>query len=296
MLVERVHAFVAQLPDASHAVAHGAHRAAVRHHRDAPARHHAQQAHREARVRATRPRRHPCSVQHRGQAALPTGCRLPELRACDHQRVAQHRRQCLGRDRASRQAARVVGVARSVSKMLIGRPVHSAFYCTAHHGNAQSPIEATQPARGPYTPRPITAVAAARRVWASSGLRGFYRGLGIAVMGRAVEGAVYWTAYEHLRDASGDPDHPGSLAARTVASKTLSTVLCYPLMVARTQLWEAASCGQRRLPAVLYAAWVAAGPRGAYAGLSMSLLRVVPSWGVTMVTYGCAMRAMGHSV
>jgi solute carrier family 25 (mitochondrial folate transporter), member 32 len=162
--------------------------------------------------------------------------------------------------------------------------------------------------------------AGARRVWREEGLRGFYRGLGISLLGVA-HGAVQFAVYEPTKrlylarrlqrerregreqqqggDGSGGGGGGGGGGGRPLkitneATLVLSTVsklvagaATYPYQVIRSRLQNFNADEQygRGIRGVVRSTWAHEGLRGFYRGIIPGVVRVMPATWVTFLVY-----------
>ncbi|GMS84995.1 hypothetical protein PENTCL1PPCAC_7170 [Pristionchus entomophagus] len=136
--------------------------------------------------------------------------------------------------------------------------------------------------------------AMVRRVYQREGIRGFYRGVTASYAGIS-ETVIQFVLYEHLRQAllsnsrgKGDDDERKNIdflnfmVAGGIA-KFIACVAAYPHEVVRTRLREEGSAA-RGFFATLFQLYKEGVP-SMYRGLSVQLLRTVPSTAITMSTY-----------
>ena len=136
--------------------------------------------------------------------------------------------------------------------------------------------------------------AGARHVWRDEGVRGFYRGLGVSLIGvshGAVQFAVYeplkrWVARSSARAPGDAPSTRETLAVSTLA-KLVAGAATYPYQVVRSRLqnYDAEARFGRGLVGVSRQLWRDDGPRGFYRGLVPSVVRVMPATWVTFLVY-----------
>lgn len=85
---------------------------------------------------------------------------------------------------------------------------------------------------------PTTLFACARRVLASDGVRGLYRGFGVSVVMQAPAISTFLTTYERAKAPLADflhvtPRHPGVHLAAGIAAETVSAVFWVPMEVVK---------------------------------------------------------------
>ncbi|ODA84102.1 hypothetical protein RJ55_02620 [Drechmeria coniospora] len=142
-------------------------------------------------------------------------------------------------------------------------------------------------------------LAGARSIYATEGLRGFYRGLGVSMLGVS-HGAVQFAVYEpskrmyfaRRRTAHSDPDV--NLRMTTEATVLLSSVaklvagaVTYPYQVLRSRLqnYQADERFGRGFVGVVTRIWREEGPTGFYRGLVPGVIRVMPATWITFLVY-----------
>ncbi|KAH7887680.1 mitochondrial carrier [Phlebopus sp. FC_14] len=137
-------------------------------------------------------------------------------------------------------------------------------------------------------------VDAARHIWQLGGMRAFYRGLGIGLVGVFPYSAIDMSTFEALKLAyvrSTGEDEPGVLAllAFGSVSGSVGATSVYPLNLVRTRLQASGSSGH---PQRYTGVWDVAmktyqrdGWRGFYRGLFPTLAKVVPSVSISYLVY-----------
>ncbi|KAH7166045.1 mitochondrial carrier domain-containing protein [Dactylonectria macrodidyma] len=141
-------------------------------------------------------------------------------------------------------------------------------------------------------------LAGARAIMASEGPRGFYRGLGVSLIGvshGAVQFAVYepakrWYFARRLRLHGIDetaPMVPEATVALSSAAKLVAGAVTYPYQVLRSRLqnYEAEARFGRGFRGVVTRIWVEEGITGFYRGLVPGVVRVMPATWVTFLVY-----------
>ncbi|CAK7205950.1 mitochondrial FAD carrier protein flx1 [Sporothrix eucalyptigena] len=130
----------------------------------------------------------------------------------------------------------------------------------------------------------------ARRVLAEEGLRGFYRGLGVSLIGVS-HGAVQFAVYEPLKkfvlkSNGGKTSNESTLIVSSVA-KLVAGAVTYPYQVVRSRLqnYNAEARFGRGIAGVSRQLWREDGARGFYRGLVPSVVRVMPATWVTFLVY-----------
>jgi solute carrier family 25 (mitochondrial folate transporter), member 32 len=145
-------------------------------------------------------------------------------------------------------------------------------------------------------------VAGVRSIYRNEGLAGFYRGLGVSLIGVS-HGAVQFAVYEpakrayrqHYRrprdaDGSGLDDAPlGTEATMLLSSgaKLVAGAVTYPYQVLRSRLqnYQADERFGRGFSGVVRKTWSEEGVRGFYRGLVPGVIRVMPATWVTFLVY-----------
>ncbi|KAF4953158.1 hypothetical protein FSARC_12452 [Fusarium sarcochroum] len=140
-------------------------------------------------------------------------------------------------------------------------------------------------------------LAGARSILRNEGIRGFYRGLGISLIGvshGAVQFAVYEPAkrwyYTRRREKYGIEKGPMSTEATVALSslaKFVAGAVTYPYQVLRSRLqnYQADERFGRGIKGVVVRIWTEDGPRGFYRGLVPGVVRVMPATWVTFLVY-----------
>ncbi|TKW57613.1 Mitochondrial FAD carrier protein FLX1 [Colletotrichum tanaceti] len=136
----------------------------------------------------------------------------------------------------------------------------------------------------------------ARVLYRSEGWRGFYRGLGVSLIGVS-HGAVQFAVYEPAkkmyfagRRRKGDDGGRLSNEATVVissAAKLVAGAVTYPYQVLRSRLqnYDADERFGRGIRGVVARIWQEEGPRGFYRGLMPGVVRVMPATWVTFLVY-----------
>jgi solute carrier family 25 folate transporter 32 len=140
------------------------------------------------------------------------------------------------------------------------------------------------------TPRgPIGSFTAARLILSTDGLGGFYRGLGLSLLGLA-QVAIQFPLYEELKryfrtDSGSESLGAPQLIAASAISKMVASTTTYPHEVLRARMLN--HHGESRMSLAQIAASVlrADGWRGFYVGLGANLMRTVPGCVVNFLTY-----------
>lgn len=150
----------------------------------------------------------------------------------------------------------------------------------------------------------------ARKMWRTSGLRAFYRGLPMGLIGVFPYSAIDLTTFEYLKTAisarnarlrrcTEDNAQPGNVMTAGIGafSGALGATVVYPLNLLRTRLQ---SQGTAIHPPVYEGMWDVAvktvrgeGWRGLFKGITPNLLKVVPAVSITYVVYDNSKAVMG---
>lgn len=138
----------------------------------------------------------------------------------------------------------------------------------------------------------------AARLLREEGPRGFYRGLGVSLLGVS-HGAVQFAVYEPLKRAwagragrtdgqpgSGRPSNQATLLLSTTA-KLVAGAVTYPYQVVRSRMqnYDAEAQFGRGITGVSRQLWHEGGLRGFYQGLVPSVVRVLPATWATFLVY-----------
>ncbi|KAF5388157.1 hypothetical protein D9615_000463 [Tricholomella constricta] len=147
-----------------------------------------------------------------------------------------------------------------------------------------------------------TLIQAARHVWGLGGVRAYYRGLSIGLVGVFPYSAIDMSTFEALKLAylrSTGKDEPGVMALLAFGSisGSVGATSVYPLNLVRTRLQASGSSGHpQRYSGVLdvaFKTWERDGWRGFYRGLFPTLAKVVPSVSISYVVYEHTKRRLG---
>lgn len=142
----------------------------------------------------------------------------------------------------------------------------------------------------------------ARHLWQNEGVRGFYRGVGISLLGNS-HGAVQFAVYEPLKNfwrnhcsdqtLRGDRESSqvklGNTATLLLSSsaKIIAGTATYPYQVVRSRLqtYDAEERFGKGIRGVVGKVWREEGWRGFYRGLGTNIVRVLPATWVTFLVY-----------
>lgn len=136
--------------------------------------------------------------------------------------------------------------------------------------------------------------AGIRTIWKSEGGKGFYRGLGVSLIGvshGAVQFAVYEPAkrmYASTRLQSQDQPIPTEATMfLSSAAKLVAGAVTYPYQVLRSRLqnYQAEERFGKGFRGVVRKTWREEGVRGFYRGLVPGVVRVMPATWVTFLVY-----------
>ncbi|CAK7269714.1 mitochondrial FAD carrier protein flx1 [Sporothrix epigloea] len=132
--------------------------------------------------------------------------------------------------------------------------------------------------------------AGARHILREEGVGGFYRGLGVSLVGVS-HGAVQFAVYEPLKrfviaKNDGKSSNETTLIASSVA-KFVAGAVTYPYQVVRSRLqnYNADARFGRGITGVSRQLWQEDGARGFYRGVVPSVVRVMPATWVTFLVY-----------
>lgn len=142
-------------------------------------------------------------------------------------------------------------------------------------------------------------------LWRAEGLRGFYRGTVVSLLGNS-HGAVQFAVYEPLKKVwrrylarEGGPLRRGAVPGReeklgntatlviSGSAKVVAGAVTYPYQVVRSRLqtYEAEVRYGKGITGVAGKVWREDGWRGFYRGLGTSVFRVLPATWVTFLVY-----------
>lgn len=143
----------------------------------------------------------------------------------------------------------------------------------------------------------------AKQVYKTEGVKGFYRGAGVSLLGNS-HGAVQFAVYEPLKrvwkrylakdhqlhhDSSGREDKLGNTATLVISgsAKVFAGTVTYPLQVLRSRLqtYHAEQTFGKGIGGVAKKVWREEGWRGFYKGLGTNVVRVLPATWVTFLVY-----------
>lgn len=134
-------------------------------------------------------------------------------------------------------------------------------------------------------------VDALKKIYATEGLRGYYKGLLPGLFGVS-HGAIQFMVYEELKNAYNQ--YKGTVITTKLAtveylsfaaaSKLVAVGATYPYQVVRTRLQNQHYCYKGAVDCIKKT-WAFEGWRGFYKGLGTNLLRVTPATMITFVTY-----------
>jgi solute carrier family 25 phosphate transporter 23/24/25/41 len=145
-------------------------------------------------------------------------------------------------------------------------------------------------------------VRVAQSMYAKGGVRSFYRGLGLGLIGVFPYSAIDMGTYESLKNAylrSTGKDEPEIYAVLSFGalSGSIGAASVYPINLLRTRLQASGSSGHPQqytgFMDVARQTWRNEGPRGMYKGLLPTLLKVGPAVGVSWIVYEDMKRRLG---
>ncbi|XP_037090084.1 solute carrier family 25 member 36-like [Pollicipes pollicipes] len=131
------------------------------------------------------------------------------------------------------------------------------------------------------------------RVYAETGIRGFYKGITASYFG-ITETMIHFVIYEHVKRRLQMYRHANTSVKTSwdfvefmlagAVSKTVASSVAYPHEVARTRLREEGN-KYRGFFQTLHVVWCEEGHRGLYRGLGTQLVRQIPNTAIMMSTY-----------
>ncbi|KAG4430964.1 hypothetical protein IFR05_013551 [Cadophora sp. M221] len=143
----------------------------------------------------------------------------------------------------------------------------------------------------------------AGQVFRNEGIRGFYRGVGVSLLGNS-HGAVQFAVYEPMKNVwrrhlsqkplhepthDGKEEKLGNTATLVISSsaKIFAGTVTYPYQVIRSRLqtYHSEVLYGRGIMGVGTKIWREEGVRGFYRGLGTNVLRVLPATWVTFLVY-----------
>jgi solute carrier family 25 folate transporter 32 len=133
------------------------------------------------------------------------------------------------------------------------------------------------------------AIDAFSSIWKEEGIRGFYKGATVSVVGVA-HVAIQFPLYEWLkRIQASDPANlsPLNILLASTVAKVVASTVTYPHEVVRTRLQIQRDKHSRFTGVfdVIRKTFRKEGIPGFYRGLYTNIVRVIPASGVTFVTY-----------
>lgn len=130
----------------------------------------------------------------------------------------------------------------------------------------------------------------ARSLYQQNGIPTFYRGMTANIMGLS-HVAVQFPAYEALKrelskySPHNEPLTAGALVVASGLSKMIASLLTYPHEVIRSRMMDNRKQRSVSLVDTCASIYKTSGWVGFYAGLPVSLIRVIPNTCITFVTY-----------
>lgn len=152
-------------------------------------------------------------------------------------------------------------------------------------------------------------LATAKKMWATTGARSFYKGLSWGLVGQfpysaidlgTFEGFKRWLIKRNMRvrNCSEDEASPGNVATASIGgfSGALGASLVYPLNLLRTRLQTQGTKEHPRtytgIVDVTRQTVRGEGVRGLFKGITPNLIKVVPAVSITYVVYEGSKRAL----
>ncbi|KLO18028.1 mitochondrial carrier [Schizopora paradoxa] len=141
-----------------------------------------------------------------------------------------------------------------------------------------------------------------KRLWALGGLRAYYRGLTIGLIGVFPYAAIDMSTFEALKLAylrSSGKEEPGVFHTLIFGSVSgsIGATSVYPLNLVRTRLQASGSSGHPQrytgMRDVVQRTWAHEGIKGFYRGLLPTLAKVIPSVSISYVVYEQAKKKLG---
>jgi len=147
-------------------------------------------------------------------------------------------------------------------------------------------------------------IATAQKMWARDGLRSFYRGLTMGLVGMFPYAAIDLGTFEYLkrriiaRNGGNENALPGNFALALMGgfSGAIGASAVYPVNLLRTRLQSQGTASHPRtytgIVDVTRQTIKGEGLRGLFKGLTPNLLKVVPAVSITYVVYENMKRAL----
>lgn len=129
-----------------------------------------------------------------------------------------------------------------------------------------------------------------RQIYRHEGFRGYYKGLTPALF-NVSQGAIQMSAYDtfknHIIPHDGDKRQLTTFEYlyASIASKCISTIVCYPLQVIRTRLQANNANNLESATDLIARIYKGEGLTGFYKGIGANLLRVLPATCITFSVY-----------
>ena len=150
----------------------------------------------------------------------------------------------------------------------------------------------------------------AKKMWAQSGFRAYYRGLPMGLAGMFPYSAIDLTTFEHLkklivkrnvhaRQCSNEEAAPGNFATAGIGalSGAIGASAVYPLNLLRTRLQSQGTAihppTYTGIIDVTVKTVKGEGWRGLFKGITPNLLKVVPAVSITYVVYDNSKKLLG---
>ncbi|KAF8655237.1 hypothetical protein AX16_003142 [Volvariella volvacea WC 439] len=164
------------------------------------------------------------------------------------------------------------------------------------------PMETLKTQMMSTTTQKRTLASAIRHVWSLGGVRAFYRGLTIGLIGVFPYSAIDMSTFEALKLTylrSTGKEEPGVMALLAFGSisGSVGATSVYPMNLVRTRLQASGSPGHPQVYCgvwdVTRKTWERDGWRGFYRGLFPTLAKVVPAVSISYVVYEHSKRRLG---
>lgn len=151
----------------------------------------------------------------------------------------------------------------------------------------------------------MTVSECVKRIYATQGLRGFYKGITASYFGIS-ETVIHFVIYEALKKKLNELRHAHPSDDKTsrdflefmaagATSKTIASIVAYPHEVARTRLREEGN-KYRSFWQTIFTVWKEEGKAGLYRGLGTQLVRQIPNTAIMMATYEAVVYVLSNQI